>query len=160
MPKKAELPIETTVLKNDIDHVRALNFIEQVITWASEHDAELSVEVGELKIQCKCSKNTPPMQQMSQYQPEVRMEKQQSAPKTNLHDIKSDSVGTVYLSPSPDQAPFILVGSRITQGQTLFIVEAMKVMSHLKSPVSGVVKEILVYNEQVVEYGQVLARVE
>ncbi|MBR1734503.1 MAG: acetyl-CoA carboxylase biotin carboxyl carrier protein [Alphaproteobacteria bacterium] len=67
--------------------------------------------------------------------------------------IEAQMVGTVYLSPGPEAAPFISLGDTVTQGQTLFIIEAMKVMNMIKAPRSGTVKHIFVKDAQPVEYG-------
>ena len=67
--------------------------------------------------------------------------------------IEAQMVGTVYLSPGPGADPFVSVGSTVSQGQTLFIIEAMKVMNMIKAPRSGVVKHIFVKDAQPVEYG-------
>jgi acetyl-CoA carboxylase biotin carboxyl carrier protein len=67
--------------------------------------------------------------------------------------IEAQMVGTVYLSPGPGTDPFISVGDTVSQGQTLFIIEAMKVMNMIKAPRSGVVKHIFVKDSQPVEYG-------
>ncbi len=67
--------------------------------------------------------------------------------------IEAQMVGTVYLSPGPGADPFVTVGSTVSQGQTLFIIEAMKVMNMIKAPRSGVVKHIFVKDAQPVEYG-------
>ncbi|MCR5225081.1 MAG: acetyl-CoA carboxylase biotin carboxyl carrier protein [Alphaproteobacteria bacterium] len=67
--------------------------------------------------------------------------------------IEAQMVGTVYLSPGPGAEPFVTVGSTVSQGQTLFIIEAMKVMNMIKAPRSGVIKHIFVKDAQPVEYG-------
>jgi acetyl-CoA carboxylase biotin carboxyl carrier protein len=67
--------------------------------------------------------------------------------------IEAQMVGTVYLSPGPNANPFVSVGDRVSQGQTLFIIEAMKVMNMIKAPRSGVVRHIFVKDAQPVEYG-------
>lgn len=67
--------------------------------------------------------------------------------------IEAQMVGTVYLSPGPDANPFVSLGDTVSKGQTLFIIEAMKVMNMIKSPKSGVVKHIFVKDGQPVEYG-------
>jgi len=74
--------------------------------------------------------------------------------------VPSPMVGTVYLAPEPGAAPFVSVGARVTQGQTLLIIEAMKTMNHIPAPKAGVVSAILVGNGQPVEYGEPLAIVE
>ena len=73
-----------------------------------------------------------------------------------LHAIRSPIVGTFYRAPAPGAEPFTDVGKRVRKGQTLCIVEAMKVMNEIESDVDGEVVKILVENAQPVEYGQVL----
>lgn len=70
--------------------------------------------------------------------------------------VKSPLVGTFYASPSPDQEPFVKVGDHVSKGQVLGIVEAMKLMNEIESDYDGVVKQILVSNEEVIEFGQPL----
>jgi acetyl-CoA carboxylase biotin carboxyl carrier protein len=70
--------------------------------------------------------------------------------------IHSPLVGTFYNSPSPDAPAFVSVGDTVSKGQTLGIVEAMKLMNEIESEFDGVVEKILVDNESVVEYGQPL----
>ncbi len=72
--------------------------------------------------------------------------------------LESPLVGVVYLAPKPDSANFVSVGSRVKKGQTLCIVEAMKVMNEFTAPSDGEITEICVSNEELVEYGQVLFR--
>jgi acetyl-CoA carboxylase biotin carboxyl carrier protein len=81
-------------------------------------------------------------------------------PKTNLTDVKSPMVGTFYRAPAPEAPPYAEVGSHIAKGQTLCILEAMKLMNELESEVDGIVREVLVENADPVEYGQVLFRIE
>ncbi|HUF51573.1 MAG TPA: acetyl-CoA carboxylase biotin carboxyl carrier protein [Longimicrobiales bacterium] len=78
----------------------------------------------------------------------------------NLIDIKSPMVGTFYRAPAPDAPPYAEVGTSVTKGQTLCILEAMKLMNELESEVDGIVREVLVEDADPVEYGQVLFRVE
>ena len=78
----------------------------------------------------------------------------------NLVDITSPMVGTFYRSPSPDSPTYTEVGNRISQGDVLCIIEAMKLMNELESEISGVIAEVCVENAEPVEYGQVLFRVE
>ena len=74
----------------------------------------------------------------------------------NLHLVKSPIVGTFYASPSPGAEPFVRVGSHVESGQTLCIVEAMKLMNEIESDVSGDVVQVLAESGQPVEYGQAL----
>ncbi|HWP95912.1 MAG TPA: acetyl-CoA carboxylase biotin carboxyl carrier protein [Syntrophomonadaceae bacterium] len=78
----------------------------------------------------------------------------------NLAEVVSPMVGTFYAASSPDASPFVMVGDRVKPGQTLCIVEAMKLMNEIKSEVSGVIADILVENAAAVEYNQVLFLIE
>ena len=80
--------------------------------------------------------------------------------KTSDHEavIASPIVGVFYTSPGPDSEPFVKVGDRIQEGQTIGIVEAMKLMNEIESDVSGVVTEVLAADGEGVEYGQPLIR--
>ena len=73
--------------------------------------------------------------------------------------VKSPLVGTFYAAPSEDAEPFVSVGDQVKKGQTLAIVEAMKLMNEIESEYEGTVTEILVENGQMVEYGQPLFRI-
>jgi acetyl-CoA carboxylase biotin carboxyl carrier protein len=74
--------------------------------------------------------------------------------------VKSPMVGTAYRSPEPSAAPFIEIGARVTQGQTLLIIEAMKTMNHIPAPRSGTVSQIFFDNGQPVEFGEPLVIVD
>jgi acetyl-CoA carboxylase biotin carboxyl carrier protein len=74
--------------------------------------------------------------------------------------VNSPMVGTAYLSPDPDAPPFVKVGMRVEQGQTILIIEAMKTMNHIPAPRAGIVKSIMVENKQPVEFGEALAIIE
>ena len=70
--------------------------------------------------------------------------------------VPAPMVGTVYLSPSPGAAPFVKAGDKIKQGDTLVIIEAMKVMNPIKAPIGGTVAQVLVSDASPVEFGETL----
>ncbi len=70
--------------------------------------------------------------------------------------IKSPIVGTAYLSSEPGAKPFVSVGKKIKKGDTVMIIEAMKTMNHVPSPINGTIKKICIEDGQPVEFGQVL----
>lgn len=74
--------------------------------------------------------------------------------------VKSPMVGTVYLAPEPAASNFVDVGTVVSEGQTLLIVEAMKTMNHIPAPRAGVVRQVLVENNQPVEFGEPLVIIE
>ena len=78
------------------------------------------------------------------------------APGVEGHVVKSPMDGTFYRSPAPDAKPFIEVGGTVKEGQTICVIEAMKLMNEIEADASGTIKAILVENGQPVEYGQAL----
>lgn len=83
-----------------------------------------------------------------------------AAPASNLIEVTSPMVGTFYRAPAPDAPSYVDVGSKVSPGDTLCIIEAMKLMNELECEVSGTIAEICVENAQPVEFGQVLFRVD
>ena len=79
---------------------------------------------------------------------------------SHLIDVKSPMVGTFYRSPAPDAPAYVDRGSRVSKGDTLCIIEAMKLMNELESEVDGTVVEVCVDNSVPVEYGQVLFKID
>lgn len=135
--------------------------------------AELELTEGEEKVRIS---RQPAGQQMMQFAPAYMPQMMQhapqglapaaapaaiaateaSAPVIEGHVVKSPMVGTFYRSPSPEAKPFVEVGSSITAGATLCIIEAMKLLNEIEADHSGVIKAILVENGQPVEYGEPL----
>lgn len=79
---------------------------------------------------------------------------------SNLLEVTAPMVGTFYMGPAPDAPPYVEPGTTVKPGDTLCIIEAMKLMNELECEISGTVREICVENAQPVEFGQVLFRVE
>ncbi|MEN9878629.1 MAG: Biotin carboxyl carrier protein of acetyl-CoA carboxylase [Cyanobacteriota bacterium] len=82
-----------------------------------------------------------------------------AAARSDLVDVRAPMVGIFYRAPAPGEAPFVELGNRVSVGQTICILEAMKLMNELEAELSGEVVEILVENGTPVEYDQVLMRV-
>jgi acetyl-CoA carboxylase biotin carboxyl carrier protein len=154
----------------DLDQIKALADLAQ-----ENNLAELTVTDGPKTVTIKTvSGNAPVVYQQSAPQPASQQSVQaapvaqdpQSAPtpahevNPNLVHVTAPMVGTFYRSPSPDAPPFTDVGQTIRVGQTLCIIEAMKLMNELESDVSGKVVRVLVENGQPVEFGQPLFEVE
>lgn len=79
---------------------------------------------------------------------------------SHLKEVKSPMVGTFYQAPEPGAEVYVKVGSRVTAGQTVCIIEAMKIMNEIEADFSGVIREICVEDASPVEFGQVLYRVD
>jgi acetyl-CoA carboxylase biotin carboxyl carrier protein len=147
-----------------------LRKLKTLIDLVSESGiSELEVTEGEGKV--RIVKNAPPVyvQPSASYAPQYAQQPQApgaeapaAAPATPAvaapqgHVVTSPMVGTFYRAPSPGADPFVQVGDTVKEGQTICIIEAMKLLNEIESDKSGVVKEILVENGQAVEYGQPL----
>jgi acetyl-CoA carboxylase biotin carboxyl carrier protein len=88
------------------------------------------------------------------------VERASPGPRTDLLEITSPMVGTFYRSPAPDAPPYVEPGKKVAPGDTLCIIEAMKLMNELECEVTGTIVEVCAENAQPVEFGQVLFRVD
>ena len=104
--------------------------------------------------------NVPSVATAPQPAPAPAAEPANSETPEKSNAITSPMVGTVYLSPEPGAPQFVSIGDKVSKGQTLLIVEAMKTMNPITAPAAGTVAEILVENEQPVEFGEGLIVVE
>jgi acetyl-CoA carboxylase biotin carboxyl carrier protein len=147
-----------------------LRKLKTLIDLVAESDiAELEVTEGESKVRIVKSSAAPQgqlmmmqPQAMTHMAPSPAPAAAASAPVAAVpaevqgHIVKSPMVGTFYRSSAPGSAPFVEVGSSVKEGDTLCIIEAMKLLNEIDTEVSGVVKQILVENGQPVEFGQPL----
>ena len=112
------------------------------------------------KISMKKNENveisTKAMKSSSQDVKKEEPELEQSSNENTGKIVKSPMVGTFYIKPNPSANPYVEVGKKVKKGDVLCIIEAMKLMNEIESEFDGVVKEIQIENEQVVEYGQPL----
>jgi acetyl-CoA carboxylase biotin carboxyl carrier protein len=151
-----------------------LRKLKTLIDLVAESDiAELEVTEGESKV--RIVKSGGPQNQMvmlpaqggAQYAPQYHTAPAghgaapapaaaAAAPELSGHVVKSPMVGTFYRSSTPGGTPFIEVGSSVKEGDTLCIIEAMKLLNEIDADISGTIKEILVENGQPVEFGQPL----
>jgi len=149
-------------LSIDFDEIRKLAELVQ--------DTELSeIEIEEDDLRIRVSRNGAQMVQAvaapapaaNQAAPAVIADTATAA-SSDAHPgaVKSPMVGTVYLQPEPGAPSYVSVGDKISAGDTLMIIEAMKVMNPIKAPKSGTVKQILVDDAQPVEFDEVLVVVE
>ena len=136
--------------------------IKEIISLVNSTDiTDLEIEDEDFRIRIRKERKEPnPVPrhgvEIVAAQPMVLPPEQIVETKDGLVAISAPMVGTFYRAPAPDAEPFIQVGETITQGQILYIIEAMKMMNEIESEVKGVVKQILVENGEPVEYGQPL----
>jgi acetyl-CoA carboxylase biotin carboxyl carrier protein len=102
---------------------------------------------------------SPPIQKELVASEEKKDEPQKGNQEKNLKKITSPFVGTFYGKPSPQDPAYVKVGDKVKKGQTLCIVEAMKIMNEIESEMTGEIVEICADDESVVEYGQVLFQI-
>ncbi len=102
----------------------------------------------------------PPPQTPTAPAPASSGEGEATTDSDKYYEVRSPMVGTFYRAPAPDAAPYVEVGDMVSPGQTLCIIEAMKLMNEIQSEVSGKIAKILVENAQPVEYNQVLFLIE
>ncbi len=135
---------------------------------------EVNIETNELKLNVKREpdqkvfKSTPVMAPMAMA-PTAALATSSPGPKTTVAEpasgkktleIKSPMIGTFYRTGNPDSPPFVSVGDKVTKGQTVCIIEAMKLFNEIESEVSGTIVKVMVENSTPVEYDQVLFVVE
>ncbi len=118
--------------------------LANVAPVASLSETQVQQQAPQLKVESSVPSNPPPAV---------------TASRADLVEVTAPMVGTFYRSPAPGEPSFVEVGTRIGVGQTVCILEAMKLMNELESEVSGEVIEILVENGTPVEFGEVLMRV-
>jgi acetyl-CoA carboxylase biotin carboxyl carrier protein len=149
----------------DLDFVRGL--IEAVdqstIDTLEMYREGIRIRISKSPPQTRASSNgvtAPPVPPPGTPPPSPPQTTADEPPQRNWTDITSPMVGTFYRAPAPEAPAYVEVGSMVRKGQTLCILEAMKLMNELESEVDGVVREILAENADPVEYGQVLFRIE
>ena len=142
-------------LKTLIDLVQQSGIAELEIT-EGEEKVRISRGLAGAQIvpQAGVAYVTAPLPQMA---PEAAVPAEPSAPpEAEAHVVKSPMVGTFYRSSAPDAKPFVEIGQAVKAGETVCIIEAMKLLNEIESDHDGVIKEILVENGQPVEFGQPL----
>lgn len=148
-----------------------LKLVKNIINLISDSDVdEVSIEEGDFKIKVKKRSDSavqtvqyqmPPQQPQATAAPAPSTSTQspkstESVDKSDGTIIKSPIVGTFYEAASPDSDPYVKVGDKIKEGQTLCIVEAMKIMNEIESEYSGTILEIITENGSPVEFDQPL----
>lgn len=131
------------------------------------HHLILSKKMPQLNTQLESSQlgqSTEPIQQSDLEKSEKRnetslVESESVTEEETGEIIKSPMIGVAYLQANPDEDPYVKVGDRVEEGDTICIIEAMKLMNEIKAPESGLVTEILIEDEEIVEFNQSLIRI-
>lgn len=151
--------------QSDISYIDYKSGTEQIIL--SKEVPNLNVESGLLhepsqtvakEIEMKADTVIP--KQIETVEEPVSEVKEEKPEKNDDYAVKSPMVGVTYLQPQPDADVYVNVGDRVEKGDVICIIEAMKLMNEIQAPHSGVVTDIVVENEEVVEYNQPLIYIE
>ncbi len=131
-----------------------LNFLRELVELMREHKvAEVEHREGESRLRVAMTSGRV---LHDAHSPVIQAEVVATKPSTDFIVVTSPLVGTFYRSPGPDTSPFVEIGANVRRGQTVCIVEAMKLMNEVEADADGVVAEVLVENGTRVEYGQPL----
>ena len=137
------MKINKNIIKELNDYLEEFNLTEIEYT-----EKDVKVKVSKSRISKNIETEVPSIEKKT-IKEEVSI--------NNSKNITSPIIGTAYLAPEPGGKKFIEIGQKIKKGDTIMIVEAMKTMNHVPSPLDGVVKEISVEDGQPVEFGQTIA---
>lgn len=138
--------------------------INQLIKLLNEHGlTEIEFSEGDQSIRIKRQASSPARTTFLQPSPSSESQPPASSSaeaEVSGHKVRSPMVGTVYLSPNPDAAPYVSLGQTVKKGEILCIIEAMKMMNHIEADRSGVIKARLVDNGTPVQFDQPLFIIE
>lgn len=139
--------------------------LELMDALAAKKLGEVELELDDAKIKIKAAEPAPVIAAASVAAAAPAAESADAAPAAEDQlpagtQVKSPLVGTFYSSPSPDEPPFVLVGQQVKEGDTLCIIEAMKIMNEIKAPCDGKIIRIMAQPGDMVEYNQVLCVIE
>ena len=140
-----------------------LRKIKKLIEMLQESDLnEIEVKEGEESVRINRKKESSVQPNLSSFNVPVQqttsqeIQQEESVDNEHLNHITSPMVGTFYRKPSPEKEPFVEVGQNIRKGDTVCIIEAMKMMNQIEADVSGVIKSIRVQNGDPVEFDQII----
>ena len=132
------------------------DLLELIRAVSNSNIADFQYEQGETKVMISAFGRQSAVASQEVMQP---VAEQMNVPVSDAQTVKAPLVGTFYAAPSEEAAPYVQVGDQVKKGQTLGIVEAMKLMNEIESEYDGVVVEVCVKNGATVEYGQPLFRI-
>ena len=150
--------------KNQIIDEEIKQAIKELTNMLEELDlSEIQIEnekIGKVKVARNNYKSQIPSVSTNQEKIDNDVKNENLTNENEENIIKSPMVGTIYLQPEPSSDPFIKIGDKVKKGQTLLIVEAMKTMNDIVADKNGTIKEILVKNEQPVQFDDPLIIIE
>jgi oxaloacetate decarboxylase (Na+ extruding) subunit alpha len=152
---------EESLVGGAVDQSRAQQIREIVRVVQESGVAEVTIEEGDLRVTVRRSEERPAVALPATAGEPATTAPEVAAPETNgFVRVEAPMVGTFYRAPEPGAAPFVEEGDVVAPGQTLCILEAMKLMNHVKAELAGIVRKIAVGNGESVEFGQLLFELE
>ncbi|MFU0824484.1 acetyl-CoA carboxylase biotin carboxyl carrier protein [Clostridium sp.] len=152
--KLTSLEIEAEGIKIKLGKESQVNRLEEDKLNIKKQECTNNLEVSELEVRKDSGLDEVSLESVVRNKEEVKSKKDE-----NLIDIKSPIVGTFYAAPSPEEPPFVSVGDKVKKGDVLCIIEAMKLMNEIEAEDDYEVVEVLVENEEMVEYGETIFKV-
>ena len=136
-----------------------LDFIKQIMSEFDQSNVtKMKVVIDDLKIELE--KESEKVEYVKPLEKENKMVEEVKTKEPTGTPVKSPIVGVFYIASSPESDPYVKIGKTVKKGETVCIIEAMKVMNEIKAPCDGTVTSILVENEALVEYDQALMVIE
>ena len=136
-----------------------LDFIKQIMSEFDQSNVtKMKVEIDDLKIELE--KESEKVEYVKPLEKENKMVEEVKTKEPTGTPVKSPIVGVFHIASSPESDPYVKIGKTVKKGETVCIIEAMKVMNEIKAPCDGTVTSILVENEALVEYDQALMVIE
>lgn len=155
-----------TIAEDEMGHIRELmGVVENLISMmAAGNIGSLKIEYGSLRVALQSKDRSPKTSSTmagNGSEPTVspQIVEEIEVPSTD-HVVTAPMIGTFYVAPAPNEAPFITPGDAIVEGQTIGIIEAMKIMNEIASDRAGTVLEVVAGDGQTVEYGSALIRID
>lgn len=142
MPKFTKEDLLEIIQRFSLDNLTELNLKTEEVTLELKKDKP--VEIGTENIEKKIDHN-------------LIDEKENT--ETDYYQVKSPMVGVFYEASEPEAEPFVKIGDQVEKGDTLYIIEAMKMIHEISSPVSGEIKNILIEDKDIVEYSQIVMEI-
>ncbi len=159
--KKNDLEIEKSFIDYLVKTIKDKNLSSLEVTRTLTDKQRLKIKINNsVSVAHTQERKAVKVDNSSIQTKELVLEEKPQISTENFKVIKSPMVGTVYLSPSPEEPTFIQVGKKLKKGDTILIIEAMKTMNQIPSTIEGTVKEILVNNESPVEFDTPLVIIE
>lgn len=146
-------------IKDIKDLIITINNTDIETVEIQKNDTRIMITKGKSHGNNMVLSENPIQEKIAEIKEELTIKEEKITDDENIYIVKSPMVGTFYGASSPGADPFVKVGDMVEEGQTLCIVEAMKIMNEIESEISGEIVDIFINDEDIVEYGQALMKI-